>query len=416
MKNKLQWYGIGLICFSMMFFSLEAVAQEKEGMERMRLFRSAELPKILTQSFSKAKTAVDDGIVQSLDQQLEEGEWEDFLRSDYSYSPARDTIFIDLFVNNEGTWTPAGSQKLAFTPEGLPSSAESSTLVSSFVTYFYFGDDTQIDSAYFEGNTLGMQEWEWTRFTYLSSDSISINRTVFENGVTETYDSDYILLKDGNFIEVYEESDTIERYTTFGVTLNDIISNTFSEFFFADVLLEIDFMEGMGFIPDFRTVHTKVDGRVTEALEESYDDINEMWESEYRTDFVYENGSDRIIRAEQNFRFLDEWSLDFRTQYFYQTTVSTEFEEAPENITLNQNYPNPFNPETTIRFQLSESETVTLKVYDMIGREVATLVNNRLQKGTHQIRFNATNLPSGIYYYVLKSPEFTRTRSMTLIK
>jgi hypothetical protein len=88
---------------------------------------------------------------------------------------------------------------------------------------------------------------------------------------------------------------------------------------------------------------------------------------------------------------------------------------------LGQNYPNPFNPSTDIRFELPAgqkggSRFVSLKIYDLLGREVATLVNDVLQPGTHHSRWNASNMPSGIYYYRMIANGFTEVKSMLLAK
>jgi hypothetical protein len=88
----------------------------------------------------------------------------------------------------------------------------------------------------------------------------------------------------------------------------------------------------------------------------------------------------------------------------------------PRQTSLAQNYPNPFNPSTTIRFHLSDGGFVQLEVYDIIGRLVSTLIRQELPSGYHSIDFGAGNLPSGIYFYRLKSTDFEATRAMTLIK
>jgi len=87
-----------------------------------------------------------------------------------------------------------------------------------------------------------------------------------------------------------------------------------------------------------------------------------------------------------------------------------------EQFTLAQNYPNPFNPSTEISFSLAEAGFTSLKVYDMLGREVSTLVNDNLTSGLHSVSFNASNLASGIYIYRLASKNNSVTRRMTLIK
>src|SRR5690606_33730869 len=88
----------------------------------------------------------------------------------------------------------------------------------------------------------------------------------------------------------------------------------------------------------------------------------------------------------------------------------------PKDFNLKQNYPNPFNPTTVISYQLPVSSVVSLKVFDLLGREVATLVDGRVSAGDHKVRFNASGLSSGMYIYRLSSGDFVESRKMTVIK
>jgi hypothetical protein len=89
---------------------------------------------------------------------------------------------------------------------------------------------------------------------------------------------------------------------------------------------------------------------------------------------------------------------------------------APEGFALNQNYPNPFNPTTTIRYELPKQAFVTLKVYDLLGKEVATLVQETKTAGSYLASFHAAHLSSGIYFYKLTAGEFTTTKKLVLMK
>lgn len=100
-------------------------------------------------------------------------------------------------------------------------------------------------------------------------------------------------------------------------------------------------------------------------------------------------------------------------QYF--PTAITGIEQ-PVNFTLYQNYPNPFNPETNIKFDLAKSDNVSLKIYDLQGKEVAMLVNEKLKDGSYTVKFNGANLSSGVYYYALKTSEGSITNKMLLVK
>ena len=83
---------------------------------------------------------------------------------------------------------------------------------------------------------------------------------------------------------------------------------------------------------------------------------------------------------------------------------------------LGQNYPNPFNPSTMISWQSPVDDFVTLKVFDVLGREVATLVDEYREAGTHSIEFNASNLPSGIYLYTIQIGNYLETRKLSLLR
>ena len=101
---------------------------------------------------------------------------------------------------------------------------------------------------------------------------------------------------------------------------------------------------------------------------------------------------------------------------FPATGVRTTVELTPSAFALEQNYPNPFNPSTAIRFELPERSFVTLKVYDMVGREVATLVNGIRDAGSHEVTFDASGCPSGIYFYRIATDKFVETKKLAVIK
>jgi len=94
----------------------------------------------------------------------------------------------------------------------------------------------------------------------------------------------------------------------------------------------------------------------------------------------------------------------------------SQIDNIPSRFSLEQNYPNPFNPNTTIRFHLQEATNVSLKVYDIAGREVATLVDGRQNVGLYSIDFNASNLASGIYFYRLQAGKNITQKKMVLLK
>jgi hypothetical protein len=96
--------------------------------------------------------------------------------------------------------------------------------------------------------------------------------------------------------------------------------------------------------------------------------------------------------------------------------IITLIEAAPVNYVLEQNYPNPFNPSTSIKYQIPELSIVTLKVYDVLGNEIAILINEEKLPGNYELKFDATKLASGVYFYQLKAGSFTDIKKMILIR
>ncbi len=135
-------------------------------------------------------------------------------------------------------------------------------------------------------------------------------------------------------------------------------------------------------------------------------------------EFVYavflQKGTDNlnsITKLKQYAAFLQDW---------YNTTLVTGVNEVkniiPSEFSLSQNYPNPFNPTTIIQYQVPNISQVTLRVYDILGNEVANLVNAEKPAGKYKIEFDATNIASGVYFYRLQAGSFVETKKMILIK
>lgn len=91
-------------------------------------------------------------------------------------------------------------------------------------------------------------------------------------------------------------------------------------------------------------------------------------------------------------------------------------ETIPEEFSLHQNYPNPFNPSTKIKFSLPSAQFTKLKVYNLLGQEMSTLVNQQLQPGSYEYTFDASGLSSGVYFYRMESGEYVQTKKFVLLK
>jgi len=107
--------------------------------------------------------------------------------------------------------------------------------------------------------------------------------------------------------------------------------------------------------------------------------------------------------------------VDFDGSFEYSKVVNVDL-TTPTVFSLDQNYPNPFNPSTVISYSVPQNSFVTLKVYDIIGNEVATLVNQTQSAGKYDIRFDASSLSNGVYLYSIKTDNFSSTKKMILMK
>jgi len=112
--------------------------------------------------------------------------------------------------------------------------------------------------------------------------------------------------------------------------------------------------------------------------------------------------------------FASIWEVEM-----YGTDKATSIEtitEVPKTFELTQNYPNPFNPSTKIRYSVPQISNVTIKVFDILGNEIETLVNQENPAGTYEITWNAENLPSGVYFYQLRAGNFIEMKKMILLR
>ena len=130
--------------------------------------------------------------------------------------------------------------------------------------------------------------------------------------------------------------------------------------------------------------------------------------------------------ASKNYSFTDEnvlpgiysyrlKQINLDGSFSYSEIIEVEV-TAPLVFSLEQNYPNPFNPTTNIKFQIADFGSVSLKIYDVLGNEVAQLVNEEKEAGTYNYNWDASNLTSGIYFYKLQAGDFTQTKKMILLK
>jgi hypothetical protein len=156
--------------------------------------------------------------------------------------------------------------------------------------------------------------------------------------------------------------------------------------------------------------------KLISALQENYDSGN--WENSGLVLYTYDGDGNNSEVLMQDW-VSGNWENMFRMLMSYQWTTDVEtINPIASEYRLMNNYPNPFNPSTTIEFSISQPGFVSLKVYDILGKEIATLVNEGVPAGSHNVEFRMQNLElsSGIYFYQLKAGNYVETKKMTLLK
>jgi len=170
-----------------------------------------------------------------------------------------------------------------------------------------------------------------------------------------------------------------------------------------------------------------------EQIEKEWFDNN--WQNSFKYNYAY-NEQHYIDSARSLMWYVNQWmdydgfifikNPDGYITNFWTNTVSVYYERPtkiesiqltqPGDFVLYQNYPNPFNPATIITYQLTINNFVSLKVYNSLGEEVATLVNEEKPAGFYEVEFNGTGMASGVYFYKIKTNEFSEIRKMMLVK
>jgi len=176
------------------------------------------------------------------------------------------------------------------------------------------------------------------------------------------------------------------------------------------------------------TVFTDIDQYTDAYIVRTDADGNEVWSHLYGD---YYNDSLGKVRVTKDGGYVsvggtssysksgDIYFLKFNGTGLISGVKNITADNVPEKFELGQNYPNPFNPTTKISFAVPQSSNgmqVTLKVYNIIGQEISTLVNKRLSSGMYEVNFNGENLSSGTYIYTIKAGNFYSSRKMMLIK
>jgi hypothetical protein len=169
---------------------------------------------------------------------------------------------------------------------------------------------------------------------------------------------------------------------------------------------------------DYALVEISTNGGWNWVVDTFYNGTVSTWYQVQRRLLNYRSDSVKIrFRLTSGYQCEDDgWYID--DVEIKDLTVSVEdiTTTIPTTFELLQNYPNPFNPETKIKFQIPTFSEVTLKVFDLLGREVATLVNERLQPGSYETTFDGKDLSSGVYLYRLSAGSFVEAKKFLLLR
>jgi len=242
-------------------------------------------------------------------------------------------------------------------------------------------------------------------------DTISATTSAEDNKLTITLPeidatSCYVRITDVSDNTIYDVSDA--AFTLFVPSLELMYPENESEFTAGN---DIYILWSCAYVETINIEFSSDKGENWEVLASNIEAENESF-SWSIPDVISENCKLRLTCAEDP-------SINFTTPRSFkiiETTAVDQQVELPKEYELNQNYPNPFNPTTTIQFALPNSEYVSLKVYDLLGHEVETLVARFKSAGVYSIQFNASQLSSGMYMYVLKTEHIHFTKNLVLIK
>jgi hypothetical protein len=276
--------------------------------------------------------------------------------------------------------------------------------------------------------------------TETESVEISFGRTgiINKNGLEFVFNIGDLLL-DGNSIRFIERADTLpinnvtdlnNSVKTDTLSLNSESELIFSDYYYVLNSEKADSMLSDDFDINFRCELVKLSNEeVVGVYEQVNYNKNNLEEYGYEGNLINCSGIDvgdyylrlvTTVNEEVSLSLSDIQSDNVSLEKSKLTIKNYRGESIPAEYVLEQNYPNPFNPSTTIKFQLPQSGNVTLKIYDILGREVTTLIDEFKTDGRYEVNFSAiggaSSLASGVYLYRLKANDFVDVKKMILLK
>ena len=222
----------------------------------------------------------------------------------------------------------------------------------------------------------------------------TLKKTVLDNG--------FLLIE-----ELRQDWDGSNWIDSDKITYTYDVNNNMIEYLWQD-------WDGSNWVNYWKYTYTyDMNNNLIEGIEQNWNGSN--WVNDRKRTYTYDGNNNRIeqlLQTWDGFNWVNYW----KNTYTYVITGIDKFEGEVNTYSLSQNYPNPFNPSTTINFSLPSSGYATLKIYNALGEEVAVLLDAELTTGFYEVEWNATNVPSGVYFYQLQTEGFLETKKMILLK
>ena len=362
-------------------------------------------------------------LVESLFQSWSGNDWSDISKSLYSYD-GNGNLIEDLgMVQNGSDWVNMERQLYTYDTnnnmiEVLGQIWENSGWVNLTKTLYTYENSypVAVIEQVWEASSW-VQDWKFL-FSYDTSNNLIEVLGQMWNGSdwTDSQRDSYIWDTNNILLEaVMQFFDGSAWANMFDVLYTyDTNNNMIEEFWKA--------YDGSNWLNAWRALYT-YDGNnyLTEELDQNWN--ADSWEDDLKNSYTYDGNNNPIEELSQKWDG-SNWIND--KKYLNTYNLLTAVDEEPNSLNsfnLSDNYPNPFNPSTRINYSIPEKSVVSLKVYDILGSEIASLINSEVAAGKHEVNFNAVNLPSGVYLYQLKAVptgrqagSFTNTKKMLLIK
>ncbi len=350
-----------------------------------------------------------------------DGEWQLSSVVNFSYSEENPQETSSMKIFYDGNWTPIQKNELYVNSENRIDSTldyeyfEGEYVLTGYEKFFY-DSEQRLDSVHNYGFYADDDFYdEYYVFTHSSADSIlftyNYNGLEFGAAVTETGQG-YLINRDSNLYQFFENNiGTKSRAIYFDYSFDELVNPA------NDITMYVSFEYAEWSNDDYIPVEksTFVYNEDVTQLVSGKDQMfmNGSWED--ITDYIF-NYNNNLLSVIETTEYDGDDLYKSRQLISYKNITSNDQELKLTGYKLSQNYPNPFNPNTIIKYSIPVSSNVSIEIYNMLGQKMSTILNEFKKEGPHEIKFDASSLPSGVYMYRLKADAFVETKLMTLIK